>query len=156
IFIAGIGLLSLLTLFPLGALKMAEAIQDDRVALAGGNAKSIANAVIMQQDPDIQAAMLNNVIPSTGVGPLFPPPPGGVIPAPVPADGPGLPLLVDPIGVLAYTGQGNWPTWAGGIPSVLPRVRGQWLQPLNPVLGLQTADYLRWCTLLDDLNFNSD
>ena len=32
IFIMGIGLLALLTLFPLGALRMAKAIQDDRAA----------------------------------------------------------------------------------------------------------------------------
>ena len=150
IFIAGIGLLSLLTLFPLGALKMLESVNDDRAAQAGGNAKAIANAVVMRQDPDVQAAMLNQVIPSTGTGPLFP-----AIPSPVPADGPGLPVLVDPIGVLAYTGQGLWPTWAGGTQYVVPRVRGQWLRPLNGV-SLTTADYIRWCTLLDDINFSTN
>jgi hypothetical protein len=37
IFITGIGLLALLTLFPLGALELAEAIKDDRTAALASN-----------------------------------------------------------------------------------------------------------------------
>src|SRR5690348_1094775 len=37
IFVLAIGLLALLTLFPLGALTMAQAIRDDRAALASAN-----------------------------------------------------------------------------------------------------------------------
>src|SRR5262249_21352821 len=42
IFIMGIGLLSLLVLFPLGALNMAQAIKDERVAAAERNAEALA------------------------------------------------------------------------------------------------------------------
>jgi hypothetical protein len=153
IFITGIGLLSLLTLFPLGALSMAKALQDDRAAQAGAGGTAIANAVVMRLDPDVQAAMLNlpdpNLVP---VNPflLFP---AAQTPTP---DGSGYPVLVDPIGVLAYTGPGNWPSWVAGVQYGIPRVRGQWLRPLNPLAGLLTADYLRWCTVQDDLNFVTD
>jgi hypothetical protein len=41
----GIGLLSLLTLFPLGALNMAQAIKDTRCAHAAANAAALARVV---------------------------------------------------------------------------------------------------------------
>lgn len=44
IFIMGIGLLALLTLFPLGAIEMAQAIPDDRTAAAAGDAVAFAEA----------------------------------------------------------------------------------------------------------------
>jgi hypothetical protein len=156
IFITGIGLLSLLTLFPLGALKMLEAINDDSTARAGGNAKATANAVEMRLDFLAQQAMMGQTMLSPinlTSSPMRPSP-----------DGPGWPILVDPIGVLGNAGRNDpvtgvpWSQWVAGDPLVamVPRVQGNWLRPANPVLGLQTADFLRWCTLLDDLNFNSD
>src|SRR3954447_9298845 len=42
IFVMGLGLIALLTLFPLGAIRMAQAIQDDRCATAVANADAIA------------------------------------------------------------------------------------------------------------------
>jgi hypothetical protein len=44
IFVMGIGLLALLTLFPLGALSMAEAIEDDRTAKIAADAASLSRA----------------------------------------------------------------------------------------------------------------
>ncbi len=44
IFITGVGLMALLTLFPLGALSMAQAVKDDRTGHAHANAQAIANA----------------------------------------------------------------------------------------------------------------
>src|SRR5260370_9615034 len=44
IFVMAIGLLALLTLFPLGALSMAQAIKDDRTAHSAKNAYSIASS----------------------------------------------------------------------------------------------------------------
>src|SRR5262249_37706539 len=153
----GVGLLSLLTLFPLGALKMAEAIKDDRAALTGRNGQSVANSASsvdpttgvvylgMRNDPVIQAAMLGQA--------------NGVTPT---ADGPGFPVLVDPVGVLAYTGYTDpvtlapWWQWVGGAPNTIqngiPRVVGQWLTPVPTA----TQATLRWCTLQDDLVFVND
>ena len=44
IFIMGIGLLALLTLFPLGAIEMAQAIQDDRTAAVAADAIALSEA----------------------------------------------------------------------------------------------------------------
>jgi hypothetical protein len=172
IFITGIGLLSLLTLFPLGALQMARALQDDRAAMAGATGQSLANAVVMRLDPDVQAAMLNQQIPSSlFTGSVY----NGGVPFPaltVSPDGPGLPVLVDPIGVLSYTGQPGWPGWVA-YPMVqqptatapaqgIPRICGQWGPFSQQVLGLlgagrpTTGGCLNWCTVQDDIQFVTD
>src|SRR5690348_12961318 len=51
IFVMGIGLLALLTLFPLGVLKMAEAIQNDRCAQCFRNANNTATLQGVRTDP---------------------------------------------------------------------------------------------------------
>jgi hypothetical protein len=172
IFITGIGLLSLLTLFPLGALQMSRALQDERTAMAGANGQAIANAVVLRLDPDIQAAMLNQQIPSSlFIGSVY----NGGVPFPaltVSPDGPGLPVLVDPIGVLAYTGQPGWPGWVA-YPMVqqpsatttaqgIPRICGQWGPFSQQAVGLlgagrpNVAGCLNWCTVQDDIQFVTD
>jgi hypothetical protein len=50
IFVMAIGLLALLTLFPLGALSMAQAIRDDRTAHSGKNGYAIAQAIDILHD----------------------------------------------------------------------------------------------------------
>jgi hypothetical protein len=45
LFIMGIGMIALLTLFPLGALNVAQALRDDRSAQAAANASACANAM---------------------------------------------------------------------------------------------------------------
>jgi hypothetical protein len=42
IFAQGVGLLALLTLFPLGALEMAQAVKDDRTAAVAANAEALS------------------------------------------------------------------------------------------------------------------
>jgi prepilin-type N-terminal cleavage/methylation domain-containing protein len=44
IFVMGIGLLALLTLFPLGALEMAQAIKDERTGVVAANAVALSEA----------------------------------------------------------------------------------------------------------------
>lgn len=51
IFIMGIGLLSLLVLFPLGALNMAQAIKDERVTMAAQNAFGLARSNVSPTPP---------------------------------------------------------------------------------------------------------
>jgi len=58
IFVMGIGLLALLTLFPLGALTMAQAIQNDRAVQASVSASSIATVTNLRNDPNITAALM--------------------------------------------------------------------------------------------------
>ncbi len=56
ILIMGVGLLAVMTLFPLGLLNYGQAMQDDRVAQAAANAAAIANAMDLRHDVNIIAA----------------------------------------------------------------------------------------------------
>jgi hypothetical protein len=53
IFVMGIGLLALLTLFPIGALRMAQAIQSESCAVTGQNAASVALMKGVASDPSL-------------------------------------------------------------------------------------------------------
>src|SRR5438105_4707990 len=66
IFVMAIGLLALLTLFPLGALSMAQAIKDNRTAHSGKNAFAIAGALNIHGD----ATVLNISNPQIAGTPL--------------------------------------------------------------------------------------
>ncbi|GIW82830.1 MAG: hypothetical protein KatS3mg105_4637 [Gemmatales bacterium] len=83
IFVMGIGLMSLLVLFPLGAMNMAQAIKDDRAAHAGANAAAIARILNIRDDAMVFPAYTN-------------PPPGAAALTP---GGSSYPVYVDPIGV---------------------------------------------------------
>ena len=56
IFIMAVGLLTLLTLFPLGALSMAQAVQDNRAAHAAANAMALAAVRNLRNDPVVTGA----------------------------------------------------------------------------------------------------
>ncbi len=74
IFIMAIGLLALLTLFPLGALSMAAALRDQRNSEAAEQANACANAMSVRTDtaPNLQAAFTTNgnTLPATGLAPV--------------------------------------------------------------------------------------
>lgn len=53
IFVMGIGMLSLLTLFPVGALNMSQAMRDDRAAQAARNATALAAAFNLRKDANV-------------------------------------------------------------------------------------------------------
>src|ERR1700694_424035 len=93
IFVMGIGLIALLTLFPLGALRMAQAIQDDRCATAVKNAiavatiKNVRNDLLVRSPPWFpKFDVFKDAIPGEN--------------RTLPADphGPSYPVLVDPWG----------------------------------------------------------
>jgi hypothetical protein len=88
IFIMGVGLLAILTLFPLGALSMARAVREDRAANAGANASSLAVAMDLRNDP--------NVAGNLGATPPGVPGPPPITFLPPDPNGPGYPLMVDP------------------------------------------------------------
>ena len=88
IFIMGIGLMALLTLFPLGALRMAKAIRDERCVQSAQAAANIANLASIRNSIMATEAML-----------------GRSFPTPLPTDpkapdpnGRGYPVFVDPLG----------------------------------------------------------
>lgn len=132
IFIMGIGMLALLTLFPLGALSMAQAIRDDRLANAANMASALANAWDVRHDPNVKTAL---------DGFRTTPPTGGAAPDPI---GPGYPLIVDPF-TTAYSG--NLGAGAGtiGIPRSASYV---------PIYA-STPSVNRWFSLPDEMNFNT-
>jgi type II secretory pathway pseudopilin PulG len=87
IFIMAIGMLALLTLFPLGALRMEQAIRDERCAQAGVQATELAKILDLANDPLVRQALVDpNALPSGGYSP------GAGITA-----GPSKAVLVDPL-----------------------------------------------------------
>ncbi len=151
IFIMGIGMLALLTLFPLGALSMARAIRDDRAAAMTANAAAIAAALNLRKDAAVDAAFDRD--PKH----LEPPPaPAGSlrINSPYDPEQPSAPVLIDPQYAL-LPGQlnlgefppGAWAPWATpgspGIVRVAPSVAN----------NTQLANY--WFTLQDEIEFDT-
>src|SRR5713101_6396788 len=73
IFVMGLGLIALLTLFPIGMLRMAQAIHDDKCSTAAANAHvmaiamNIRNDLLVIADPPYPAAsdMFKNPLPGT-------------------------------------------------------------------------------------------
>lgn len=140
IFVVALGLLALLTLFPLGALSMAQAIKDDRVALTAANATATLKAMNVTADTNVIAALTQNqknLLPNR----------------------PGYATFFDPIGHHHYSGvaQTQVGAWLPlGVPaSGVWRCTSTWIQTnfigtnRNAVLGA-------WFTSPDDLTFTSD
>lgn len=129
IFIAGIGMLALLALFPLGAVSMAQALRDDRTSSAAVIAENVALAFDIRHDPLVVTAFAGT-------------PPG-----------PSNPVYADPWGVLG--GGGRVP---GATTTSIPRtsVSLTALNPWRPVAQLSSQEAIRWCTLLDDITFSEN
>src|SRR5262249_38731404 len=95
IFVMGIGLIALLTLFPLGALRMAQSIQDDKCGSAVLNANAIAIMKNIRNDPRTRAP---DWFPKVAVSKAAP---AGETRLPADPHGPSYPVFVDPWGVLS-------------------------------------------------------
>ena len=118
IMITAIGLLALLTLFPLGALEMAQSIKDDRAGHIKHNANAIANAWNIGNDPYVVNAMLS----PPGLPPLNPN-----------ASTTSYPVFVDVNGWWANAGNPAWQGWMAGQQGLLPsRVPFTLLSPTSP------------------------
>jgi prepilin-type N-terminal cleavage/methylation domain-containing protein len=136
IFIMAIGLMALLTLFPLGALSMAQAIKDDRTGTSAANSAAVAQAAwrilyeINATDPDnnLSQRLLNT---GQAYWPNLPDMTGQA--------GPSYPVYVDPFG---YNGlynstviPANWHSWLAATPNTIPRYSAaQATPPPNPPL----------------------
>lgn len=141
IFVMGIGLIALLALFPVGALNMAQAIKDDRCALAGSNATAIAIARDLRNNFTLTSAFNN---PNTGTAPIT---------INAPRDGLSYAVYVDPIGVASYATP--YSQWVGGAP-LPPTPANIGIPRRSTSFTTSTATRLRNCALLDDLNFGTD
>lgn len=135
IFIMGLGMISLLTLFPVGAVSVGRALKDDRAASAAINADGIAWAQDLRNDPLVTSVASFN----SGSG-----------------------VYVDPFGYLVDT---NPTKTVGGVPGITRTTMSlrNWTltpgqRPASTQLG--TAPYVgepnRWCSLLDDIQFKND
>jgi hypothetical protein len=145
-FVMAIGLLALLTLFPLAALNMAQSIQDDRVGHCVANAEAIANmfwdfrpAKDNITDPDPK-----NPRPHTGM--YFLSPGSGPQPA---DDSPSWPIYIDPVG---FKATGASQTWVGGVANRMRRLGSPWLV-WNEV-GTQQQFMMQNFVLPDDFIFD--
>jgi len=121
IFILGVGMLAVLVLYPLGALKMAKALQDGRCGTIAQNADAAAIALDLRSDPAVVGV----------IGPNFSPDPATY--APSDPSGFSYPVFIDPYYALFYTSVGT--------PAVQRVASGMGATPT-------LAD--RWFALLDD------
>src|SRR5437868_5953266 len=108
IFVMGIGLLSILAMFPLGARNMAQAIKDDYAGHAGANARAIATAQNLRFDPIVLAALKN---------------PNSALYNDAPLDGPSHPVYIDPVGSFSYAIGADQKWVAANTTSGIPRIR---------------------------------
>jgi hypothetical protein len=141
IFLMGIGLLAILSLFPLGAIRMAQAIQDDRAGNLGMTGLAVAQAFNLRNDPEVTAAFAT---------------PGGTL-LPVHPDRPGYPVYLDPIGMQTYLPPAS--SWVGGTPPGPTNLlaiarRGAGLVRTGGTLD--NTKIVRWFTLTDDLRYGVD
>jgi hypothetical protein len=135
IFVMGIGCLAILAMFPLGAINMTRSIRSDRCAHAAGNAREMG--------------MTRDICFDAQVTPLFDNPNNATTHDNALPDDPSYPVLVDPVGSAAYSLPGR--DWVGNLPAAFGTLRRS---PLSFVAT--AAARLKWCTLLDDINFNTN
>ena len=124
LFIMAIGMISLLTLFPLGAIQMGRALRDDRCAQCAWQADGVVRTWWQVEVVDR---------PGTETGPYFPQLNTTA------TTGPGKVVAIDPIGI----DSGN-ATAINGV----PRTTSRMLQ------GQPIGTILRSCSLTDDLFFD--
>jgi hypothetical protein len=134
LFIVGIGMISLMTLFPLGALTMAQAIKDGRAAQHSANAAAMAElfhyALRTDQGRSPQPIYTAMSAGLTGAK----------------TDYPSYPVYCDPIGYVSMSA--NRAKLGGTIPRVSPSFISQ--------SANMNQDIARLFMSLDDMNFNDN
>jgi hypothetical protein len=147
IFVMGIGLLSLLGLFPLGALNMAAAIRDERAASAAANADAIARVVLPGATLTLRDDM--NVFPqyttpSTRLTALNPTTTGYW--------GPSYPVYIDPLGVMLGSSTVGFLAPIAGVSPL----GSSGFARVAPSTATTQPQISRWFTLLDDITFTEN
>ncbi|MBX9622196.1 MAG: prepilin-type N-terminal cleavage/methylation domain-containing protein [Gemmataceae bacterium] len=142
LFIMGIGAISILTLFPLGALNMASALKDDRTSQAALQADSLLRSYWAS---DVVGSPTN---PDPFVNAFTDPDASGT--ADAQAGEPSFPVVLDPMGFVARSGPAQ--TWVTGLPaSLLPRRN---LRMVENAGAAKNNLALRTCSLLDGMGFD--
>ncbi len=141
LFIMGIGAIAILTLFPLGALQMGQALKDDRTAQAAGQADAYIRwywkNYVVETNADTGLAGANSAFENPGA-------PLPVLSTTTNAGEPSYPVAADPMG--NYTWGGNAQSWVAYPYQSVPR------RNLNQIT--QQFQALRVCSLLDGYGFN--
>ena len=144
IFVMGIGLIAILALFPLGVIRMAQAIQDGRTGNIAFNAEAIATMKLLGQDASGNPESIRHDANffSTCQNP------GGGLGAAT-AQGPSYPVLIDPIGYRSAAATG-FQSWLAGTPGTIPRIS------LNSIQTSLTPDSMamRWFSFRDEIVFD--
>lgn len=132
IFVTGLGLMALMTLFPLGAMNMSQAIKDDRAQQAAANATATLR-VLWRQGLDTESY---NVTYSPAN------PPDQTLSTFLRT---GQPVYLDPIGSMTYAGGG------GPVGGVIQRIMPTYLSPPSNVTF---ALAMQRFALMDDIHFD--
>lgn len=153
LFVAAIGMIALMTLFPLGALQMGQALKDSRTSQLAEQADGIMRwywreFVLTGSDSVLWEAMTD---PDAGE-PTFPSASQSEI---------SYPVFVDPMGWVARPDPfRNWigDNYAGNNPTFgLPRrTLFQFNNPFYPGGITNTRQAIEFCSLLDDLTYGDD
>lgn len=161
LFIMGLGTIAILTMFPLGALQMAQAVRDDRSAQAAAAAdahfRSYWKTRVVEgsvTEPFFVAMTDPNA--GLGAGLTHPSPLPSPLPSPQVAPylypatlgEPSYPVFIDPMGYVARTGQSQ--VWVGDSGNTnIPRATMNSVGT-NPMLAQRTF------SLMDGLGFSED
>ncbi|MFO0878762.1 MAG: hypothetical protein U0840_15580 [Gemmataceae bacterium] len=141
IFIMGVGMLALLTLFPLGALSMARAIRDDRAAHIAANAAALASALDFRNDATITNEFTAVTNPNAA----------------------SHPLLIDPAMVIRFQGQADPPApplkYVGRSTSAAP-FNSVGIKRVAPGITKSSGSVTqalanRWFTFNDEIEFDT-
>lgn len=163
--ILGIGVTSVITLFPFSALTLGQALRDDRTTtcagMAGGQLRDIHTRYVVEPEMDRTKfgtvdgsrepylwALDGSSVPASGSRALAPLAGLTVLSSAEP--GPSYPVYIDPMGV-AINPTSPPPVGDGG-ETRIPRVNLQLI--LNS--GNTEAMSLRYCSLMDSLTFDED
>jgi hypothetical protein len=160
LFIMAIGTIAILTLFPLGALQMGQALKDDRTAQSATQADGFMRAYwrqfVAEQGPDpFFSAFINPAAMGSPNQPnLLPIPAGG---------GPSYPVVIDPMGAMARPiSSSSSATWVGNQNSLSASTSTTNLIRQNLQLVTQQTQSnqavfaFRLCSLLDGLGYTTN
>lgn len=146
LFVMALGIISLMTLFPLGAVQMGQALRDDRSGQTASQADGITR--IWWQTQVVEGA-------GTEQAWLALDNPGAPLPIKVPIapaiydNNPSYPVFVDPIGWQARGPSLVRQNWVGETAGNVPR------RSMNS-LGTNLASTIRACSMMDDITFKQD
>lgn len=152
IFVMGIGMLALLTLFPVGAMRMDQAIKDEKAALAAANARAYAKVLNVRNDLNVLPYYLNSQNSTLANKPTLLPWKNNVnnVAAGVKTD-PSYAVFVDPAGVANSSSQTLLDNL--GIAATQPSY-GQNVARVTSSQITTAQDYYQYFTVLDDITFN--